>query len=189
MATGEIEVWSGLCSWLYALFRSNPPSNQALVEYSGVGPGSRVLDIGSGPGASLEHALRAGAQVSGVDPSPSMVKRASRRVEDARVVQGSAEHLDFADGSFTHVWAISSFHHWTYPDAALDEIKRVLDIGGRVYLMERRLDEGKTGHGLTMAEATELASSLSGMGLAETRVDPLRAGRHDYLVVTGTVTV
>jgi len=189
MATGEVEVWSALCSWLYSLFRSNPASNRAMVEYSGVGPGSRVLDVGSGPGASLEHARRAGAEVAGVDPSPSMVKRGSRRVEDARVVQGSAEHLDFSDGAFTDVWAISSFHHWAYPDVALEEIRRVLDVGGRVYLMERRLDEGKTGHGLTMADATELTSSLSGKGFTHTRVDPLRAGRHDYLVVTGTVTV
>ncbi|MGF1618620.1 MAG: hypothetical protein ACFCU2_12575, partial [Acidimicrobiia bacterium] len=59
--TAEIEQWSGLKAWAYSLIQGKPKNNNALVEFAGVGPGDRVLDIGCGPGAALEGAVAARA--------------------------------------------------------------------------------------------------------------------------------
>ena len=50
-----------------------------------VAPGSRVLDLGCGPGCDGEYLARCGHQVTAVDWSPAMVGEARRRMRDAGV--------------------------------------------------------------------------------------------------------
>ena len=132
-----------------------------------------------------EQARKAGADVVGVDPSPSMVKRASRRVPDATVVEGYAESLPFLNDEFTHVWAISTFHHWASPEAGINEVRRVLAPGGRFLVMERKLKAGKSGHGFDSDKAQELSTEIEALGLRDCMVDTMRAKRAEYLVVSG----
>lgn len=82
MTVDQVERWSPLKVWLYTLFNRSPKSNTAIVEHASLGTDDRFLDVGCGPGAALEHAAAARAQVAGVDPNPSMVARASRRVPE-----------------------------------------------------------------------------------------------------------
>jgi cyclopropane fatty-acyl-phospholipid synthase-like methyltransferase len=91
MHNEEVERWSPLKAWLYSLFCRNPKSNLAAVELASLTADDRFLDVGCGPGAALENAAATGAQVAGVDPSPSMVARASERVPTADVRVASAE--------------------------------------------------------------------------------------------------
>jgi ubiquinone/menaquinone biosynthesis C-methylase UbiE len=183
----EIERWSGFKAWAYSLIRGTPKNNNALVEYAGVGPGDRVLDIGCGPGAALEGAIAAGAdEVSGVDPSPAMVKRAAKRVPKATVQEASAESLPFGDGAFTAVWTISTFHHWADRSGGLAEMLRVLEPGGAFYVVERELIPLKTGHGLSRKEGQQVAARITEDQGVPARVETLEAGRHTYLVVTGS---
>ena len=155
------------------------------MAFTGVGPGSRVLDIGCGPGVALARARDAGAMVTGIDPTPAMVKRAQAAVPEATVVEGSAEYLPFDEGAFTDVWSISAYHHWAHPEPALDQILQVLSAGGRVYLVERKLKDGKTGHGIDREDAEELAESLTKHGFSDTSVDEMAAKRKTYLVISG----
>lgn len=152
-----------------------------------MGRGSVVLDIGCGPGAALEAAHAAGAEVSAVDPSPGMVKRASRRVPEATVKEGSAEKLDFPDDTFTHVWTVSAYHHWAHPDSGIAEARRVLAPGGRFLIVENKLKAGKTGHGMDRDAANAAAERLATDGFSNCEVDTLLAGRKEYLVVAGRV--
>ena len=183
----DVERWSALFATIYTLRWRSPASNRVLVEYAAVGPGDRVLDFGSGPGAALEHARAAGAEVYGVDPSPSMVKRAGRRVPGATVVEGSAERLPFADALFTHVWTISAFHHWVAPEEGIAEAHRVLAPGGRLLIVERKLKPGKGGHGFDPALATETSQQLERHGFHDCSVETIRARRAEYTVVGGRV--
>ncbi len=114
-----------------------------------------------------------------------MVKRAAKRVPEAEMVDGSAEHLPFGEDSFTKVWSISAYHHWAYPETGIDEAMRVLQPGGSLYLVERSLKNNKTGHGLNASDAEETRLLLEARGYVETSVETLRAGRKDYLVVSG----
>lgn len=181
----DVEQWSGLFATFYSLVWRNPASNRAVVEHAGVGPGDRILDIGSGPGAALQRAAEIGAEVYGVDPSSSMVARAARRVPDATVLEASAENLPFPDRHFSHVWTISAFHHWAAPSVGIDEARRVLAPDGRLLIVERKLKQGKEGHGLDSTTANELSEQLSRHGFGECSVESIRARRAEYVVVVG----
>ena len=184
---GEIERWSGFRAWIYSLFQGNAARNRFLVDYAGVGPGDRVLDVGCGPGASLLEAVKAKADyVAGVDPSPSMVRRAASRVPDAEVREGSAESIPFEDGEFTAVWAISAYHHWADENAGVAEMLRVLRAGGAFYIVERELKPGTTGHGSSYDDAVATAAEITQEFDAPAKVDTLGAGRARYLVITGS---
>jgi ubiquinone/menaquinone biosynthesis C-methylase UbiE len=186
MTTEDIERWSPLKVWVYSLVNRNPESNVAIVQMASLTAEDRFLDIGCGPGAALEHAAAAGAQVAGVDPSPSMVERASKRVPEADVRIASAEDLPFPDAHFTIVVNVASFHHWADRDAGLREVLRVLAPGGRLLLMEGVIKEGKDGHGLNSSDLESLQARFLELGYASTAVDSVKTGwRHRYYVVTG----
>jgi SAM-dependent methyltransferase len=181
----EIERWSPLKVWLYSLLNRSPKSNVEIVRFAGIVETDRFLDIGCGPGAALEHAHATGASVAGVDPSSSMVARAKKRVPGAEVEVGSAEDIPFPDDTFTVAVNVSSFHHWADRDAGLREIRRVLVPGGRLHIVEGKLDDDGHGHGLGMNDAQVLTKRLGELGYTGMRIDTLHPGRrHEYLVVS-----
>lgn len=186
MTQHDVEQWSPLKAWLYTLINRNPKSNLSVVELAGLGKNDRFLDIGCGPGAALEHAVATGADVAGIDPSPSMVTRAAARVPAADVRVGSAEDIPFEDGRFSVVVNVSSFHHWADREAGLREVLRVLAPGGKLHITEGALREGRDGHGLSPEDAQVLAEKLGELGYVGTSVERIRPGwRHQYFVVSG----
>jgi len=68
----------------------------------------RVLDVACGTGFLTRHLQ---GDVVGVDQSPAMVEVASARLPDARVVQGDAVPLPFADGAFDRVFTGHFYGH------------------------------------------------------------------------------
>ena len=123
----------------------NSVANQVLGHLKS----GRVLDVGTGPGrlplliASKNKYLR----VTGVDLSPDMVKIASRKasrmgLENLDFKVGNASSLPFDDREFDLVISTLSFHHWKGPEAALEEIHRVLREGGEAWIFDlpRRMD-------------------------------------------------
>ncbi len=182
----EIERWSPLQVWLYSVFARGKKRHAAVVDTLDLRPGDKLLDLGCGLGQVLELAIEAGAEATGIDPSPSMVGRARRRVPDAHIVLGSAEDIPFPDESFTHVIATATFHHWADRDVGLAEAIRVLAPGGRLLIVEKDLTKGGV-HGLSPSDAALLAGRLKEMGLEEARVGELRQGRHRMVTVSGSL--
>jgi len=179
----EVERWSRAKVWLFSLFNRDPRSNRATVERLSPGPGDRVLDLGCGLGAALEHVRATGAAAAGIDPSPSMVEKASARVPDAEIAVGSAEEIPFPDARFTAALAVSTYHHWANPEAGLAEAHRVLAPGGQLLIVEGRLKRSK-GHGLHSDGAGRLAETLLEIGFSDASVSEMRVGRHDYLAIS-----
>lgn len=182
----DVEQWSGLKAWAYSLFNRNPKSNLVAIERLSLGSGDRFLDLGCGPGAAVEHAMSTGAEAAGIDPSPPMVERASKRAPGADVRVGSAEDIPFPDDRFTAALAVSTYHHWADPAAGLAEVGRVLAPDGRLLIVERKLKR-REGHGLDVAGADRLASNLVGQGFAEVEVGTFRGGRAVFFAASATV--
>ncbi|MEY4721180.1 MAG: hypothetical protein RIQ46_905, partial [Pseudomonadota bacterium] len=72
-------------------------------------PGERVLDAGCGTGAALAMLLdRAAVEATGVDPSPTMLAAARRRLgARARLGEVAIQDLPFPDGEFDAVMALN----------------------------------------------------------------------------------
>jgi ubiquinone/menaquinone biosynthesis C-methylase UbiE len=175
----EFEGVLGLVAgWTMGLGRGR--STRLIVELAGVGPGDRVVDVGSGPGRFLREAAERGATAVGVEPSGQMRRLALRRIPDRlraaiTVTDGTAEELPLEDGSATVVWAVASFHHWTDPDAGLAEVRRVLEPGGRLLIAERLARPGGwfRHHALTWEQGQDLVAQVERAGFSD-----VTAGRH-----------
>ncbi|NEB75947.1 class I SAM-dependent methyltransferase, partial [Streptomyces sp. SID14478] len=95
-----------------------------------------VLDVGCGDGTAARTAARllSGHRLIGVDWSQDALRRAATRVP--HVVRGElTDHgLPFRDGAADAVLLSEVIEHLVDPDAALDEIRRVLRPGGHLML-------------------------------------------------------
>jgi ubiquinone/menaquinone biosynthesis C-methylase UbiE len=97
--------------------------------------GTRVLEVGCGPGrAAAALASRHGAAVTGVDAWPEMLAAARDFVPDGvELVEGRAEALPFADGTFDAALAQFVVHLLDRP-RAFAEVHRVLREDGVLWI-------------------------------------------------------
>lgn len=105
-------------------------------ERLGLKPGSRVLDVGCGPGwfwAACKH-LPDDLDLSLLDQSAHMVEQAKGRLSHLRIdraVVTDATSLPFPNASFDTVVAMHMLYHVPDPSVVLREMHRVLAPGGR----------------------------------------------------------
>ena len=90
----------------------------------------RVLDVGCGDGQVSRLAAGLGAQVVGIDPTWNCVSVANQRGGGV-FARAAAAQLPFADATFDAVVACLVFEHIRDVDAAIAEVGRVLQPGGR----------------------------------------------------------
>jgi demethylmenaquinone methyltransferase/2-methoxy-6-polyprenyl-1,4-benzoquinol methylase len=106
--------------------------------------GSRVLDVACGTGDLSEAFARAGAlEVTGLDYTAAMLDHARVKAAKAggtvsriRYIQGDAQSLPFADGSFDIVSIAFGIRNVADTMKALHEFRRVLAPGGRLAILE-----------------------------------------------------
>ncbi len=91
----------------------------------------RVLDVGCGDGQVSRLAAASGAEVVGVDPTWNCVRVAAERAGGPSFAMAGAAALPLADASFDAVVACLVFEHIRDVDAAVGEVARVLQTGGR----------------------------------------------------------
>ncbi len=158
----------------------NDAINRFAVECLHVQPDDRVLEIGFGPGTAvaLIASRIANGQVSGVDRSPTMVQQATKRnrraIEQGRVdlLEGDVANLPYADGRFTKALAVNTFHIWENQRAGLVEIRRVLAVGGRLFLALRHRHPTRrwlVPPGFTPEEVERVGSLLQEVGFVAIR--------------------
>lgn len=92
----------------------------------------RILDVGCGTGANLQMLSEFGA-AEGVDVSTEALDFCRARGL-AKVKQGAAEHLPFADESFDLVTGLDVVEHLDDDIGGLREMRRVLRADGRAVL-------------------------------------------------------
>lgn len=114
-----------------------------LADLSGLRPGDRVLDVGCGPGyftRILAEAAGPDGSAVGLDASEDAIAQARRvtRQANCTFVEGIAEEIDAADGTFGVVVSTLMLHH--LPDdvrpRVVAEMCRVLRPGGHVLIAD-----------------------------------------------------
>ena len=97
--------------------------------------GTRVLELGHGPGHLQRVLLSRRVIAVGLDESPQMGRLAKRNTDgSARLTRGLAQHLPFASGSFDTIIATFPTEYFVDP-STLEEVKRCLDNGGRFIVL------------------------------------------------------
>jgi SAM-dependent methyltransferase len=105
-------------------------AGRMLMASAGVGPGRRVVDVGSGPGDLAAACTARGARVVGVDIAQEMVVIARQRHPGIDFRQGDAQDLALEDRSVDIALGNFVILHIGRPEAAVAELARVLDAGG-----------------------------------------------------------
>mgnify|MGYP002143181794 FL=1 len=108
----------------------------------GVGPGTKMIDVGAGAGRHSFEAYRRGADITAFDMSESDMADVATMFEAmaaegeaprgavAKAVVGDALALPYDDGTFDVVIASEILEHVPADDAAIAELVRVLKPGG-----------------------------------------------------------
>jgi ubiquinone/menaquinone biosynthesis C-methylase UbiE len=120
----------------------------AMCDAAGVREGTRVLDVGCGPGGlTAELAARIGAaNVAAVDPTPQFVEACRERVPGADVREGESEALPWDDATFDTALACLVVAFMSDPAQGLREMARVTRPGGTVAACMWDIEQG----GMTM---------------------------------------
>ena len=88
--------------------------------------GETLLEVGCGTGNYLLFFNELGYQVTGLDPSPHMMKYVEGKVpESIKVFQGVSESLPFPDNSYDVVALITSFEFVKEAEKGVEEALRV----------------------------------------------------------------
>ncbi len=118
--------------------RAYAPWFAEALDYRGA-VGLKVLDVGCGQGVDAIEYAKAGAEVVGIDLTPRHVELARENLValglSAEIVEGDAEQLPFADGTFDRASSNGVLHHTPDIGSALGEIRRVLKAGGEARIL------------------------------------------------------
>lgn len=121
----------------------------SLVEGLGLPPGSRLLDLGCGPGLLSFDLAAKGYRGAGLDAAPAMIKLAKRDAA-ARGASGlwqyqlaDVENLPFRDGSFHGAICAGVIDYLPTDHSLLREVHRVLKPGG-VFILGVTNEHGYT---------------------------------------------
>jgi SAM-dependent methyltransferase len=111
-----------------------PPRD--LLARAELEPGLEVLDVATGTGNIALRAAAGGCTVVGVDLTPELFGAARRRAEQFGVtvewIEGDAEQLPFAAGSFDRVLSAFGVQFAPRHQVVADELVRVLRPGGLI---------------------------------------------------------
>lgn len=117
-------------SWDAELIRSDRKIN-IILDNAGVREGSRVLDVACGTGVLIPDYIRRGADVTGIDISPEMIKLAERKYAGTgvRFICGDVEAADVGQG-FDAIVVYNAFPHFPDPERLIFRLSGLLAEGG-----------------------------------------------------------
>ncbi|MES2711435.1 MAG: class I SAM-dependent methyltransferase [Pseudomonadota bacterium] len=136
-----------------------------VLRQHGLAPGQRVLDIAIGTGLLAREAaaiVQGEGLVVGLDPSLGMLQQA-RASLTLPMVQGKAEVLPFADGSFDMVTMGYALRHMASFGSVFAEFQRVLKPGGRLLILEIARAENRLAQAAAMLWLGRMIPAICGL--------------------------
>ena len=169
-----------------------------MIQLARLDFGNSVLDIGCGTGtlaiAAKKRVGSAGA-VFGIDASPAMVAKATRKSARARVdvtfANAVVEALPFPDARFDVVLSTLMLHHLPRPvrRQCAAEIRRVLKSRGRLLVVDFGRPQAKTGilahvHRHGHVDLADVRAMLADAGFALTEDGPVGFSSLHFVLAT-----
>jgi SAM-dependent methyltransferase len=134
-ATVQGELWGTRArDWAEAQEGVSRPLFESVLRKTGIGKGTRLLDVGCGAGLFCLLAAERGALVTGTDAAPPFVALAKERVPQGEFRVGEMEVLPDEDKTYDVVTGFNSFQFAADPINALREARRVAKPAGPVVI-------------------------------------------------------
>lgn len=112
-------------------------------------PGSRILDVGCGTGATVEYLItKYKLNAVGIDPSDILLEKGRKRRPDIPIFQAAGECLPFSQDEMDCIFAECSLSLMIGVDLALAEIYRVLKNNGLLVITDIYAREQEAVHQL-----------------------------------------
>lgn len=155
------------------------------IEKLDVAPSDRILEIGFGPGVSIELLAQRASEgfIAGIEVSETMLAQATVRnraaidVGRVELEQGTVDSIPYGESTFDKVLAINSHMFWDDLPRALEELDRVLKPGGALVIVF----QPPTAEGQRQVETTasRLSARVEQSGFIETaiQVEPMKGGQ------------
>jgi ubiquinone/menaquinone biosynthesis C-methylase UbiE len=172
----------GLCGHLAGLMMARTPSNMERISWTlsllDLKPNDRILEIGFGPGISIEllAKLITRGLIVGIDHSEVMVRQARRRNANAirkggvTLLVGSASDLPAFTGPFDKIFTINSIHFWNRPIDCLKKLHGLLKPGGVIAVTIQPRSRGVT-DATAAAIGQEVLGNLGTAGFSQCRME------------------
>ena len=143
MTTDPLDSWERHAGWWQREFTdgADPEYEEQILPLvdQHLADAGRVLDVGCGEGQVARRVAQLGASaVVGVDPTDAQLIVAAERGGGPLYTGGRAEQLPYRDGSFDTVVVCLVLEHVDPFEPAIAEIARVLAVGGRLVLLDRK---------------------------------------------------
>lgn len=129
--------------WRYDFLRRAQQGVVSLLDLRG---GIKILDIGCGTGWALKLAadlINNNGSFYGADLSLKMIEKAEENFKgngNFHFISANAESIPLEDNFFDIIICTNSFHHYLNPLKAMEEMKRLLRAGGKVYILDPTAD-------------------------------------------------
>jgi ubiquinone/menaquinone biosynthesis C-methylase UbiE len=115
-----------------------------------IAPDDVILDVGCGGGKTIKilAQLAPKGKVYGIDHSDDMVdysKKMNKKLIDqnrVQIIEGSVVKMGFPNDYFNLVTACETYYFWSSFREALEEINRVLKLGGKLLLVNEMVQDG-----------------------------------------------
>jgi ubiquinone/menaquinone biosynthesis C-methylase UbiE len=154
-----------------------------------------VLDIGFGGGYLLNRmsSVVTDGLLAGVDVSPAMVAHAEKRYQKAvragklKLKCAAVESLPFPDNHFTTVCSVNSIFYWQNVKQGIQEVKRVLLVGGKLALCltcKTSIEKKGFAKNIHLYETDEIVQLLTENGFRDIKTSFLSDKHRQYICVT-----
>ncbi len=104
---------------------------EKILDNGGIEQGVSVLDVACGTGVLFPDYIKRGADVTGIDISPEMVRIAKEKFPDINIICGDVEEISFAE-KFDSIMVYNAFPHFPNPERVIEKLSKLLRVGGRL---------------------------------------------------------
>ena len=187
--------WGNIAGFIMAHRSSNLERNAWAIALLDLQPADRILEIGFGPGVTIQKMSERvpDGVIWGIDHSDVMFRQASKRNQAAiaagrvRLVLASVSQLPAFGGPFDKILDVNGYQFWDNRIEVLSRLREQLRPGGIIALVQQPRNRGATEADATKA-GEKFARDLEAAGFKAIKVERKLMKPVSTVYVQGTIT-